>query len=298
MGERRRAGLSLVELAAVIAILGLVGAAIGSALLHQQRYFRHARDVLGVREGVRDAVQVLSTDIRGASASDTFRLMTDSAIEFFSGVGTAVVCRSISPSSFGLSDESASGATLSSFLALPDTGDLALLYVGGPDSGTNKRWERHRILAFSESGANGGCLLEGATPGEGFRVTLGSPPEGQVMRGTPVRFIRRGRYSLYRSSDRLWYLGYRRCNALGASACGGIQPISGPYRRYSPNPDETGFLFEYFDPRGERASGVDSQLSAARVDITARAQRTGVGMFGAGAPVADSATTSIAIRNR
>jgi hypothetical protein len=283
-------------MAAAISALGLIGTAIASALLHQQRYFRHARDVLGVREGIRDAVEVLSTDLRSAARSDTIRVMSDSAVEFFAGIGGAVVCRSLSPNTFALSAESASGATLTSFHTLPDTGDLALLYVAAPDGGS-RAWERHRILAFAESAPLGDCLADGSPPKDGYRLTLAAPPVGHAGRGVPVRFIRRGRYSLYRASDREWYLGYRRCNAVGAG-CGGIQPVSGPYRRHSVTPAETGFLFEYFDARGDPVRSFASPLDVARVEITARAQRPGGRIFGAGPAVADSGTTSIALRNR
>lgn len=293
-----RRGLSLAEVTVVITLLGLIGAAIGSALLHQQRFSRDANDLLHIRESVRDAMEVLSTDIRGSSSADTIRLMADSAIELFASIGTSAVCRTVSSNAVALAEESAGGNTLSSLLLPPDTGDIALLYTDGADA-SGRRWERHRILAFTAGSPAAGCLLDGTSPREAFTLTLQAAPDGPVTRGAPVRFVRRGRYSLYRSSDHEWYLGYRRCNAVGPSICGAIQPVSGPYRRYSPDQKETGFLFEYFDARGEAVNGVDSPLSVARVDITARAQRPGRRMVGsAESSIADSATTSIAVRNR
>jgi hypothetical protein len=114
-----------------------------------------------------------------------------------------------------------------------------------------------------------------------------------------VRFIRRGRYSLYRASDGDWYLGYRRCNALGSSVCGAIQPLSGPYRRYSSDPAATGLLFEYFDANGNRLGAGSSPLELARVDVTARAEsRHHLIVEGRQSTPGDSATMSIAIRNR
>ncbi len=297
--ERCRSGLSLVELAAVIAILGLIGAAIGSVVGFQQRYFRQARDLLSARQSVRDAVQVLSADIRAASIADTIRLMTDSAIEAFAGIGSSVVCRAVSENIVTLPEESAAGATLTSFLALPDTGDLAVVYLRAGTADSLRQWQRRRIVAFTESAPGDGCLIAGGAPRETFRLTLHPHPDGEIERGVPVRFIRRGRYSLYRSSDRDWYMGYRRCNAIGESVCGGIQPVSGPYRPYSPDWSRTGFLFQYFDARGEPLSALDSPLEVARIDITARAQRAERRLIGGevGA-IADSARMSIGIRNR
>lgn len=293
---RSRPGLSLAEIAIVIALLGVIGATIGSAMLHQQRFYGDARDLLQVREGVRDAMEVLSTDLRGASSSDTVRLMADSAVELFTGIGTSVVCRTIQSNSFALAEESP-GNALSSFLLYPDTGDIALLYRDSADA-AGSHWERHRIAAFAPSAAGSGCLLYGIEPAEGFVLTLQSPPNGEVKSGTPVRFVRRGRYSLYRSSDAEWYLGYRRCNALGPSLCGTIQPVSGPYRRYSSDRSKTGFLFEYFDARGERVTA-GSPLGVARIDITSRAEGRRRRRIGhADGLIGASASGSVAIRNR
>ena len=113
-----------------------------------------------------------------------------------------------------------------------------------------------------------------------------------------MRFIRRGRYSLYRAADGDWYLGYRRCNALGPSTCGSVQPLSGPYRSYSSTRDKTGLLFEYFDAHGGRLT-TTSPLELARVDLTARAEsRQRLVIEQRSMTPADSATVSIAIRNR
>lgn len=293
-----RPGLSLAEVMVAITLLGLIGTAIGSVILNQQRFQRDASELLNVRQGVRDAMEVLSTDIRGSSSEDTVRLMADSALELFASVGTSVACRTISSNAIELASESAGGNTLTSFLLAPDTGDLALIYRDSADA-SGSRWERHRIAALAARSGDSGCLLDGIDPREGFVLTLQSPPVPYAKRGAPVRFVRRGRYSLYRSSDGHWYLGYRRCNALGPSICGAIQPISGPYRRYSPDKAQTGFLFEYFNARGEGVAGDDSPLSIARVDITARAEKPRP-RDGENAETAltESATSSIAVRNR
>lgn len=295
-------------MAVVIALLGLVGAAVGSAVLHQQRFYADASELLYAREGVRDAMGVLSTDIRGSSSGDTLRLMADTAIELFASIGTSVVCRSVASNAFALAAESGEGNTLTSLPMHPDTGDIALLYIdsdvdvdGDVDSAgrSGSVWERQRIAAFAAKPAGSGCLLDGTAPAEGFVLTLQSNPAHPVRRGAPVRFVRRGRFSLYRSSDRQWYLGYRRCNALGPSSCGTIQPISGPYRSHSADREKTGFMFEYLNARGEGVSGVDSSLAVARIDITARTDSREARRIGKRErSIGDSATTSVAIRNR
>lgn len=293
-----RGGVSLAEVVVVIALLGVIGGAISSALLHQQRFAGDTADLLDARNGVRDAIEVVSTDIRGSATADTIRLMADSAIELFASIGTSVVCRATAAASFALAEESARGNTLSSYLVQPDTGDLALIYSDSADA-SGSRWKRHRIAGFATIPAGPSCLPDGVGPKEGFVLTIHTPPDPPVRQGAPVRFVRRGRHSLYRSSDRAWYLGYRRCNALGASACGGIQPVSGPHGAYSADTAETGLLFNYFDARGAEVPDAGSPLSVARVEITARAERRRRRlMSNPTSAVPPVARRSIAIRNR
>jgi len=293
-----RRGISLAELIVVLAILGLIGAAIGSTIVRQQRFYRGATDLLAARQDVRDAMELLTTDIRGMAAADTVRLAADSALEFFSSIGVSVVCQTLSATEIGLPAAAPSGNTLSALLTQPDTGDVAVFYQQSADTVTG--WEQHRIAAFVARSLAESCDAESgfspqsdvASGGKGFVVSLATPLTRAVNPGAPVRFIRRGRYSLYRSGDGDWYLGYRRCNALGPSVCGAIQPLSGPYRDHSGDPRKTGILFEYFDALGGRWNPQSSSVGLARVDITAR---SGDGRAGASA---DSGTISIALRNR
>ena len=249
-----RPGFTLIELAVVLVILGVVGSAIGLTLLRQQRFYRGATELLYAREGVRDAIELLSTDIRGMATTDTVRLLADSAIEMFASIGSSVVCQ-ISGADIGLPRAAPSpGNTLTAFVTQPDTGDLALFYRDSVEAGS--QWERHRIAGFSSRSLAATCPVS-----TGFTQKPRTQPgqrgsslrshhsfdERRQARGAPVRFIRRARYSLYHASDGGWYLGYRRCNAIGPSACGVVQPVSGPYRGYSPDPAATGLLFEYFD---------------------------------------------------
>jgi type II secretory pathway pseudopilin PulG len=299
----RRIGVTLIELAVVLALLGIVGGAIGATLVRQQRFYRGASELLYARESVRDALEVLSTDIRGMAVADTVRLLADSAIEFFAGIGGSVVCQSLNAFEVGLpAANGARGNTLTSLLTQPDSGDLALFYHAGSDR-SPAEWERSRVSAFGARAAASGCPESSGFGASGaaksFVVTLSAPLTGGVERGAPVRFIRRGRYSLYHASDGEWYLGYRRCNAIGPSNCGAIQPLSGPYRAYNSNPKRTGLLFEYFDAAGDRLDVGSQALSLARVDVTARAEsRQQVPVERGFSRPADSASLSIAVRNR
>jgi hypothetical protein len=270
--------------------MGVLGSAIGLTLIRQQRFYRGTTELLEAREGVRDAMELLSTDIRGMSVADTVRLLADSAIEFFANVGSSIVCQTTGDNGVGLPGASSvRGNALTAFLNQPDTGDIAVFHRDSLEGASE--WERHRITGFR--------ARPRATACPGFVLDLATPLSAHVGAGAPVRFIRRGRYSLYHGSDGRWYLGYRRCNAVGASACGAIQPLSGPYREYSSNPRNTGLLFEYFDESGSRLAQGASPFAIARVDITARAEsRQRIVVEGRVSAPADSATVAIAIRNR
>lgn len=298
-----RRGLSLAELVVVIALAGLVGGTILGTITRQQRFYRGASELLYVREGVRDAMEVLSANVRETSVADTVRAAADSAIEFFATVGGSVVCQ-IMGNDVGLPATHSSGNSLSAFRAEPDTGDLALFHVDS--AGTNERWERRRISGFVQQSLASSCPPTSRLSRQsdldaglkGFVATLTEPLSNDVRPGAVVRFIRRERYSLYRASDGDWYLGYRRCNAIGTSACGTVQPVSGPYRAYSRDPRATGLFFEYFDAAGQPLDVASAPLGLARVDVTARSESGHLlpsdGPFAR--RIADSAIVSVAIR--
>ncbi|HEX6627855.1 MAG TPA: type II secretion system protein [Gemmatimonadaceae bacterium] len=296
----RRVAFSLIEICVVLAIAGILGATLGVVLMRQQRFYRGTSELITTRQSVRDALEVLTTDIRGMSVADTARLLADSAIESFSTIGSSVVCQVLSSSQVGLPPAVTAGA-LTSFSTEPDTGDLALFYV---DSGTpGERWHRYRISAFSSRSVASGCPSSSGfsrpedASAKAFAASFANALDPGIHPGSPVRFVRRGRYSLYRASDGDWYLGYRRCNALGASVCGTVQPVSGPYRPYNRDVNQSGVAFEYFDRSGAALQG--SPLWVARVDIAARAASR-QSLFAAGRPwiPADSARVSVAVRNR
>lgn len=299
-------GVTLVELVVVLVLIGLVGSAIGATLVRQQRFYRGTTELLHARERVRDAMELLSADIRGLSVADTVRLLADSAIEFFANVGSSVVCERLGAAVVGLPVASSGrGNALTAFLTQPDTGDLAVFHLDSTDGGSE--WERHRIVALGPRSLAVACPASSAfgrdaeinAANTGFLLELATPLSERVLPGAPVRFLRRGRYSLYHASDGGWYLGYRRCNAVGASTCGAIQPLSGPYRDYSSDARSTGLLFEYFDRSGNPLSPDESPLTVARIDITARAEsRQRIKVEGRVTVPSDSATVTIAVRNR
>jgi type II secretory pathway pseudopilin PulG len=297
----RRKAFALVELIAAVALAGLVATMAVATITRQQKFYRASAELRAAREGVRDAMEILSSDIRGASVADTVRLRADSAIELFAAIGTSVVCQA-GDMDVGLPASHSIGNSLSAFLTEPDTGDIALFYT---DS-VGAQWQRYRITSFAARSTTSACTIgspfasDGGAAGGvgGFALTVATPLSLAIRSGTSVRFIRRVRYSLYKAADGDSYLGYRRCNALGPSVCGGIQPISGPYRPYSSDQRRTGLLLEYFDTRGVPLAPTASATLLARVTITARSESNQRNPFSRQpANIADSASVSIALRN-
>jgi hypothetical protein len=295
--------VSLAELVVAVALAALVGAAVTGTINRQQLFYRGASELHYAREGIRDAMEVMSTDIRAMSVSDTIKLRADSAIEFLASIGSSVVCQSVG-NQIGLPPRHAEANSFSAFLAEPDTGDIAAFYTHSAEG--HEQWERHRIAGFASRDLAGSCPPSSAFSAQldqdarrtGFVVTLADPLPGAIKAGVPIRFLRRARYSLYKAGDGRWYLGYRRCNAMGTSTCGPVQPLSGPYGAYSADARLTGLGFEYFDGHGQLLGPADSPFMLARVDITARSEESQRIASGRTRGASESATISVAVRNR
>jgi type II secretory pathway pseudopilin PulG len=296
-----RIGASLIEILAVLAITGIVATAIAQTLIRQQRLYRVTSEQIDTRRSVRDALDVLSQEIRNTSASDTVRLISDSAVEVFSTIGSSVACTTLGASDLGLAPPATSGIGATSWITEPDSGDFALIYRSAGGSPGN--WERYRIKSLGTRVTSTACpSMSGPSSGfnsssSSYVLTLATPPPA-IRAGSPVRFLRRSRYSLYRSSDGKWYLGYRRCNALGPSVCGSIQPLSGYYRAYSSDTTKTGLLFRYFDAAGAQFSSGSDPTRLARIQITARAvSAVTVTLDGSARSSGDSGVVTAALRN-
>jgi prepilin-type N-terminal cleavage/methylation domain-containing protein len=274
-------GFTVTELLVATAIAGVATALITATVVRQQRFYSAAGQILDARSQLRDAADILTSDIRGASvAMFGLPVMTDTAVEMISVTATSVVCTAQGGATFGLPpSQLVSGNTLTSILAQPDTGDIALIFaspLSAPDSGA---WEAYRVLSFSSRALSTTCpsLTGFTTSGDafagasGYQVTLASPPSPNVRAGALIHFLRRARYSLYKSSDGEWYLGYRRCSSIAPFACAAIQPVSGPYRPYRAG-TPSGISFRYFDSGGAAVTSAVESFKVARIDVILRGE--------------------------
>ncbi|MEO7368798.1 MAG: prepilin-type N-terminal cleavage/methylation domain-containing protein [Gemmatimonadaceae bacterium] len=277
-----RPAFSLPELLVSIAIAGVVTGAIVTTLVRQQRFYGAANEILGVRAQLRDAADVLASDIRGAAiAGYGVPVMSDSAIELYTSIGTSIACAAPSGLSLGLAPSVlANGNTLTSLLATPDTADLVSIYTIPGGNIDSAKWETRRIAGFAGRALASSCaastgfttLADAAAGATGYQLTLASATSTISRQGAPVRFLRRSRYSIYKSSDGRWYLGYRRCNVFGPPPCAAIQPLSGPYRPYGKRGTGSGLSFRYFDAAGSELAPGSNGLNLARVDIVLRGE--------------------------
>jgi prepilin-type N-terminal cleavage/methylation domain-containing protein len=303
-----RRGFSLPEVLVSIFVVAIVGGAICEGMRRQQQLFRSIAAIVAVRGDVRDAAAVLAADISSASPSDTLRLVTDSGVELFTLIGAAVSCDSAPGNAIRIPpEELQSGNVLTSLLAIPDSADVLLVFnADTAGTGGEPRWDRHTIASVSPQPASAACAAStgfttAADAGATARViSLHAAASAGVRAGAPVRLLRRTRYSLYRSSDSKWYLGSRRCNPTGASTCGVIQPLSGPYEPYSAGAGQSGLSLRYFEASGAALIPPTGLNKLARIELATRARSRVPVSLGArhAAPYLDSTALSIALRNR
>src|SRR5260221_5945091 len=151
-----RGGFTLIELIVAIVIAAIVGATLMMTLRKQERFYSSATEMMQLRSQLRDAADVLVADIRGAAVSRYgLTLMTDTALEFFATLGTSVLCATPSGRTLFLPPATlSSGAVLTSFVASPDTGDLALVLSFPNAKPDSAHWIESRISAFASLSLN------------------------------------------------------------------------------------------------------------------------------------------------
>lgn len=306
-----RRGFSLVELLIALTVLGVVGGALTTAIVRQQRITARSAAQIDVRNQGRITVGTLASELRGISSiGGDIAAMGDRTITFRATVGTSVVCAiSGARTTVDIPTERqlTGGHLLTSFLdptsAQPlTTTDTA--WVLNPTLAIANPWDSVRVtsIATNASGAcpsGAGTLVPAADDTrDDYRVTFDRALPAGVAVGSSVRFTRLVRYTFRQNTgvggDDRWYLYYQTCTP----ACGDEQLMSGPFQPGTADPATTGFLFQYFDAAGA-ATAV--RANVARIDITARpVSRENVSRTGGSTRQAltQDEVVSIAVRNR
>lgn len=196
----------------------------------------------------------------------------DSAIAIRSVVATGIVCDTA-----GLSIAIAPPAedaleSLQSRLTMPQRFDTLWAWAEGS---AGRSWVPLRVGAVSTSGSRCGGGLGTMTLPARPRLVAGitgvaALPPG-LAAGTPIRITRRVRWSLYRASDRRWWLGVRE-QAATSGALAAVQPVVGPLRPYSADSTRSGAAFLYYDAAGSALPpGLVDPRAIARIRVVLRA---------------------------
>lgn len=297
-GERRP-GTTLVELTVVIVLLGLVVGGLLAVVQRQQRFHRGASGVAAARSQVTQAAAILPGELRGMSPTGDAIEALDSALEFHSTIATGVVCERGADWVALVPLRPPGAPALRGELVPPEPGDIARIL--DPDD-RNPDGDRWPAIAMRDVTSDAGLCAAGpyidpvADAGRArLRLTLDAPLPPGVAPGTPLRVTRRVRYSLYRSSDRLWYLGF---DEWRDGEWSGVQPVSGPYAGYARG-SSAGVRFEYLDAAGDALPEPVPVERIALVRLILRSPPSG-SRGGAASPgtSADSAVVAVALRNR
>ena len=319
-----RPGFTLAEMMLALVLFALVAGAMLTVVMRQQRFYRGATDIVQTRSQLRQAAAVLPLDLRGISTNDTLINAlankwdvdiydrSDTSIAFRQVRGSSVLCgkRSAAPFDTVMFAPTGTSGVLSSWIDPPEAGDSVMIFDEGMNPGADDdRWRAYAIKSVATVNGILGCgfgpgnLLSIAdTTSDSYKVVLNSQHQNTIQVNAPVRIFRRARYSLYRASDNLWYLGYQDCNAVlyAPGTCSAIAPVAGPYRAASNSPGESGLQFVYYDSTGASVGGGQSR-KITRIDVILRGETKGaVDLTGAGGNMTtrkDTVPISIGIRN-
>jgi prepilin-type N-terminal cleavage/methylation domain-containing protein len=296
-----RRAFTLVELLIVVTVLGIVMVALTKVIVGQQRFYRGASEMIETQDNVRDAVDLLRSELRGISPRSTdlnatgdITAMSRTSIRFFEPVASSVVCAiganrtSVTSPPLRL----ASNTGLTSWSSTPKQGDSVLVFdPSQTTSMSDDRWDAFTLSAVPTAGAT--CptttgFTVGGEASKGYTFTLsGALPATVPSQGSPIRVFRQVQYRLYAADDGQWYLGYQECPD---NACTTIQPVSGPYA------GANGLAFTYYDATGAVTA---NPAAVVRIQVTARAATRSTD-FIPGLQVArrvDSLTATIGVRN-
>lgn len=298
--RRTRGGVTLLELVVAIVVGGVVLALVASICVRQQRIYADVAGAAAMSAQLRDAAAVLPIDLRAAaSGAGDIREARDTSIELRGTIASAVICDTVA-GNLVLAPAIAGAETFSSFLTSVAAGDTAWVFAAGDSANA---WQAFRVAASGGVAAGvcasiGPALSDVARGAPRVAIRLDASPSGASLIGTIVRITRPLRYSLYRGSDDLWYLGERDWNNESLRF-NPIQPVSGPYLSAAGG----GLTFQFLDSAGALlATPVADTRGISLVQIELRAEaKTATRVLSAAGAVAhrsDSLSLVVLLRNR
>lgn len=239
-GAPLRRGATLVELLVALLLAGVVVAAVARSRASSHTAGSDALARAEARRQLRAGAGAVLATLRGiAPAGGDLLALADSALELHITLGASVLCAhapaglDTPPSAVLLAPAGAREGT-AAWADAPDAGDRLLVMArdaDGPNAGDSVPPAPARWRWYAATVADGGTPVRttcmGAADALALRVPLAAPLPAIVHVGAPVRLLRRGRWSVYRSGRR-WYLGWRDVDAGGAGL-DVVQPVSGPH---------------------------------------------------------------------
>lgn len=295
-GRGARRGFSLVELMVILALSSIVIGGLTSVLVRQQRFYRGTADLIETRSQIRQAAGIIPSDLRGVSTiGGDILQVSDTSMIFWATIGQAVACVAV-PGAQEISIPPlvlANKNTLASFSMTPGRGDTVYVYHDGlTEAASDDDWVAYGITGPPTTST----LPCGDLTGSADLVTarysfpLDKPLGPNLSVGTPLRFVRRTRYTLFKAQDSAWYLGY-----CSPDCAGDPQPIAGPFLPGAGA--NSGVSFSYQDAAG---AATTVPASIVQVSIVVRGKTQGIVDMGgySKTQVGDSLRFSVAIRNR
>jgi len=227
---RVRRGTTLVELMVALPIGAVIGTMAVAMLLDTHKLSRRLNSSTQIGRELRQAASVLASEIRPLAASDMIA-WSDTSLEIHALVGSGIACAASGTSSVDMLPLHGTDATRTSWFATPQSGDR--VFMQGADSAITPQDARWTVSALhsATTSATSNCttsphMLRSTATGIPVRLTMSSPLAVTPATGSLVRIARRARYSLYRASDGLWYLGRKAFNGASWTT---IQPVAGPF---------------------------------------------------------------------
>jgi prepilin-type N-terminal cleavage/methylation domain-containing protein len=301
VSARNRPGFSMAEIMVALVLLGIVCGGIMTIIMRQQTFYRSATDVIDTRQQIRQATTVVPVDLRGISTvGGDLISMSDSSLEVRSNIGSGIVCSHTASQITIPPANLANGRAFTTFLTKPKVNDVAIVFNDSTPGNQDDTWQIVTITGIDSTLVGCGSFTDPVADATQYRYVYNLSPSLStlIVNGAPVRFARRSKYALYKSStDNLWWLGYRECRGDGSS-CDNLQPVSGPYRSYVPNDTvNSGVTFVYRDV-ANNITNVPANV--ARIELFVHGETQAAVSLGGGkaAKYRDYQKVTIAIRNR
>lgn len=296
-----RPGMTILEIVIAMVVGGVVLALITNISIRQQRLFTDLTDGIALSGQIREAATILPIDLRGVSvASHDIREARDTSIELRGTIASGVVCDTIS-NGLIIAPTSSGPSAYASYLTAIDVGDTAWVFT--PTDSVDD-W-RPYVVATAGTSLPRQCASRGPQLSDSVRVLsrvaigLATRPTSLATAvGAPIRVTRPVRYSLYRASDGLWYLGEKDWST-SLARFNTIQPVSGPFLSAASG----GVTLTYLDSSAAPlATPVADPTKIAAIRIALRGQTKNVArVLGAAASTGkrtDTAIVTVLLHNR